>query len=181
MHRYREKPPFMEVSMLCPGISQNTKLHHLTLYKGQVWEEKPFLELCNNNVLNIAYGRTTNYDTDWYPIEQNGELNVPPVPSRWGFIRADSQIAWDSEILESFAELTDITNITFHYFDAYEDSIENVTYQIQVGGWVCFVNHNEKCVPPTKYWPWFIWTKEGFKIQIKIIRFKLIILIISIF
>ena len=105
MPRYRENSPFMKVSMLCPGISQNTKLHHLTLYKGQVWEEKPYPKLCNHNVLYIVYGRTANFDVYRNPIEQNGELHVPPVPSERGFIQDRTQIAWDSEILESFAQL----------------------------------------------------------------------------
>ena len=156
--------------MLCPGISQNTKLHHLTLYKGQVWEEKPYLELCNQNVLNILYSWSVNYDADWYPIEQNGELHVPPVPSEKGFIKAESQIAWDSELLQSFAQLTNITNITLHYFDPYEDELENVTYQLVVGSWMCYPYHNEKCLPPTNHYPWYIWTKEGFQIQIRIFR-----------
>ena len=178
MPRYRENPLITPFSMLCPGISQNTKHHQLTLYKGQVLEETPYTELCNHNVLNIGYDWTANHgwsrtpDLDDYPIEQNGELHVPPVPSKWGFIRADSQIAWDSEILESFAKLTNITNITFQYYDWYEDSLENVTWQVEVDSNVC-VNldgNHEKCLPPTKHWPWYIWTKEGFKIQIKIFR-----------
>ena len=109
------------------------------------------------------YDWTTNYDPELFPIEQNGKLYVPDVPSIEGFIKGGVMIAWDSEILQSFAELTDITNITFHSFD----SVEDVTYQIQVGKFICRVNHNEKCVPPTSHYPWYIWTKEGFKIQIK--------------
>ena len=119
---YRENPLIIKFSMLCPGISQNTKLHHLTLYKGQVWEETPYTELCNHNVLNIVYSWTANND---YPIEQNGELHVPPVPSKELFVKGDTMVAWDSEILESFAELTDITDITFHYNDNYEDSFND--------------------------------------------------------
>ena len=162
--RYSENPPFMEVSMLCPGISQNTKLHHLSLYKGQVWEEKPYPELCNHNVLNIVYSRTANYDPDNYPIEQNGELHVPPVPSKELFVKGNTAISWDSEILESFAELTDITDITFHYYDIYEEF--DFDYQILVGSFVCSVGHHQQCVPPKKYQPWYIWTKEGFKKEI---------------
>ena len=44
-------------------------------------------------------------------MEQNGELSVPPVPGKL-FREEWSQIAWDSEILQSFTELTNITNIT---------------------------------------------------------------------
>ena len=165
---YRENPLIIKFSMLCPGISQNTKLHHLTLYKGQVWEEKPYLELCNHNVLNIVYSHSANW-RGW-PLEQNGELYIPPVPSVRGFVRDDTKIAWDSEMLQSFAELTDTTSFTFHYFDNYEDSLENVTYQILVGSYKCYTYHQEKCLPPTRHYPWYIWTKECFKIQIRIFR-----------
>ena len=175
MPRYRENPLITPFSMLCPGISQNTKHHHLTLYKGQIWREESYLELCNHNVLNIVYGLPNDI------IEENGELYVPPVPGH-GFISDSTQIPWDSEILQSFAELTNITNITFHSFDTYEDSVEDVTYQILVGSWVCYdLYHTEQCVPPYRYFPWYIWTKEGLKIQIKNIRFFNIIFTFSIF
>ena len=168
---YRESPLIIKFSMLCPGISQNTKHHHLTLYKGQVWEEKPYPELCNHNVLDILYGWTANYNIYKWPIEQNGELYVPPVPGL-GFIIDRSQIPWDSEMLQSFAELTNITNMAFHSFDTYEDSREDVTYQIRVGSYKCSdLFHYEQCVPPKRYYPWYIWTKGGLKIQIKNIRF----------
>ena len=170
MPRYRENPLIVKFSMLCPGISQNTKHHQLTLYKGQVWREKSYLELCNHNVLNILYDWTANHDGDRWPIEQNGELYVPPVPG-FGFIDDYTLIPWDSEMLQSFAKLTHITNMTFHYYDTYEDSQEDVTYQIKVGTFVCSVYHYEQCVPPSRYLPWYIWTKEGLKIQIRNIRF----------
>ena len=167
--RDRENPFIIIFSMLCPGISQNTKLHHLTLYKGQVWGEKSYLELCNHNLLNIVFDPIYVRPEDI--MEKNGELYVPPVPGK-GFIREDSLIPWESEILQSFAELTNINNITFHSFDYYEDSLEDVTYQIQVGSFMCSDTHNyEQCVPPCRYDPWYIWTKEGLKIQIKNIRF----------
>ena len=153
--------------MLCPGISQKTKHHHLTLYKGQVWKEKPHIELCNHNVLNIAYDSYANWESyGRWPIEKNGELHVPPVPG-YGYTSGHTQIAYDSEILQSFAELTNITNITFHYFDSYEDSLDKFTYQIQVGNIMCDVEHNEQCVLPHTYFAWYIWTKEGLKIQLK--------------
>ena len=175
--RYRENPLIVKFSLLCPGISQNTKHHQLTLYKGQVWREKSYLDLCNHNVLNIIY----DWSASGWPIEQNGDLYVPPVPG-YGFIFDFSQIPWDSEMLQSFAELTNITNITFHYFYSYEDSLEDVIYQIKVGSYVCvYLNHYEQCVPPYRYYPWYIWTKEGLKIQIKKIRVFYIIFTFSIF
>ena len=173
MPRYRENTPFMEVRMLCPGISQNTKLHHLTVYKGQIWREKPYPELCNHNgPVIIRYTPTANRRD--YPLEQNGELYVPPVPSIL-FINNGDMVAWDSEILQSFAQLTDITNINFY---PWKKRVEN---QISVGSLECESRFSRQCAPPTRYYPWYFWTKAGFKIKVKKIRFKHIILIISIF
>ena len=171
MPRYREHPLIIPFSMLCPGISQNTKLHHLTLYKGQVWGEKSYLELCNHNVVNIVYSWSTNFESSKNPIEKNGTLYVPPVPGE-GFSEDRSQIPYDSEILLSFAELTNITTMTFHSYDWYEDSLEDVTYQIQVGNWMC-EGGMWMCVPPHSYFPWYIWTKEGLKYKkYKLFRIK---------
>ena len=158
--RYRENPLIIPFSMLCPGISQNTKLHHLTLYKGQVWGEKSYLKLCGNNVLNVVYSWSALID----------EQDVLPVPG-WVY---ETQIPWDLEILQSFAVLTNITQITFHSYDRYEDSLEDFTYQIVVGSYECKfgIGHYYQCVPPYRYYPWYIWTKEGFEIQQKLFRFK---------
>ena len=114
MPLYIENPLIIPFSMLCPGISQNTKHHHLTLYNGQVWEEKPYLELCNHNVLYILHDISANFNSVRWPIMQNDELHVPPVPGV-GFTleRTQGQIPWDSEILQSFAGLTNITNMKF--------------------------------------------------------------------
>ena len=171
MPRYRENPLIVKFSLLCPGISHNTKHHQLTLYKGQVWREKSYLELCNHNVLNIVYETDMPNDI----MEENGELYVPPVPGL-GFIIDRSQIPWDSEIIQSFAELTNITNMAFHSFDTYEDSREDVTYQIRVGSYKCSdLFHYEQCVPPKRYYPWYIWTKGGLKIRIKILDFLILL------
>ena len=159
--RHRENPNIIEFTMLCPGISQNTKHHQLTLYKGQVWREKSYLELCNHNVLNIVYSSGANLLTDRWPIEKNGKLYVPPVPG-WGFINDQSQIPWDSEILQSFTQLTDITNITFHSINSNEENIDGITLQLLVGNFMCLnPEHYMQCVPSVKYYPWYLWTKEG--------------------
>ena len=118
-------------SMLCPGISQNTKHHHLNLYKGQVWGEKSYAELCDNNVLNVLYSSRSMRSEDI--IEQNDELYVPPVPGI-GFINDDfTQIPWNSEILQSFAELTHITHISFLYFDPDVQSIASPQFSYEQG------------------------------------------------
>ena len=156
--------------MFCPGISQNSKLHHLTLYKGQVWTVKSYLELCNHNVLNVVYGPYANFKL---PVEKNGKLHVPPVPGL-GFIRDNTMIPWDSEILRSFAEITDIINITFLFLDEYGDSALGVTYQVAVGSFKC--QHKGKdnlCLPPNSHAPYYIWTKEGFQIKINQLNLQL--------
>ena len=132
--RYRENSLIIPFSMLCAGISQNTKHHHLTLYKGQVWREEPYHELCDNNILNVVYDRTNLLDGD---LEKNGKLYVPPVPGI-GFIKDDStQIPLDSEILQSFAQLTHTTNITILSFDPYLNYIDKFNYEIHIGTLKC--------------------------------------------
>ena len=145
--------------MLCPGISQNTKLHHLTLYKGQIWREKSYSSLCNHNVILYNY-----LDNDEYFIDNDGDLNVPPMPG-FGFTQDKSRIPWDSEILQSFAEMTNSTDIIVRSPDSYDKKP-----QIQVGSSLCIKyksKHFLQCVPASAYAPKYIWTKEGFKIQIK--------------
>ena len=100
-------------------------------------------------------------------MELNGELYIPPVPGR-RFINGDTMIPWDSEILQSFAELTNITLITFHDLDHIIP--KGITFQVKVGSYVCSDKQNHEhthehdCVHPINYYPWYIWTKAGFKI-----------------
>ena len=136
------------------------KHHHLTLYRGQVWKVKSYLELCNHNVLNIVFDPP---NMDYGDImEQNYELYVPSVPGRQFNEDYWTKIPWDSEILQSFTLLTDITNITFHSFNWHEDTLEDMTLQLLVGNYKCIKpNHDMQCVPPLSYFPRYIWTKEG--------------------
>ena len=162
---YRENRFITPFSMLCAGISQNTRLHHLTVAKGHV-RGKSYHKICDNNILNIVY--ETMYLDHSDIMEQNGKLYVPPTPGRI-FTNDRETLAWDSEILQSFTQLTHITNITFHSYDPYAESLDDVTWQVKVGSSVC-VNldgNHEQCVSPHIYYPWYIWTKEGGKIQIK--------------
>ena len=155
--KYRENSLVIPFNMLCPGISQNSKHHHLTLYNGQVWEEISYLELCNHNVLNIVYGSTANWEV--YPMEMNGELHVPTLPGI-GFIYDNSQVPCDSEMLQSFAKLTNTTNIILRSLEADDDGTSK--YNILVGKFACefyYVFNHDECLPPTNYEPWYIWTK----------------------
>ena len=102
-------------------------------------------------------------------MEKNGELSVPPVPGK-GFRDGLTQTAWDSEILQSFTELNNITSMTFH--DASKDDNyydfrrENITDPgIYVGRNLISFRNSKKfennMLPPHSYSPWYTWTKEG--------------------
>ena len=100
---------------------------------------------------------------------QNGELYQPPVPT-WGFIQDETQIPLDSEILQSFAELTKTTRITFYTLlieEGFEGSVSLIDssfqYQLVVGDNECDSFHPEQCAPPHNYVCQYIWTKEGLK------------------
>ena len=95
-------------------------------------------------------------------MEQNYELYVPSVPGRQFNEDYWTKIPWDSEILQSFTQLTDITNITFHSINSNEENIDGITLQLLVGNFMCLnPEHYMQCVPSVKYYPWYIWTKEG--------------------
>ena len=181
MSRYIKNPLITPFSLLCPEISRNSKNHHLSLYKGQVWREKSYPELCDNNILKIIYGRT-NMTED--KMEKNGELYVPPTPGI-GFINDDfTQIPWNSEILQSFAEMTRITHITFLFHDpinygelgsAYDDLLFGIRvgnvkchfgdeFAENCGGVWCVRPNQYKCVTLHSHSSLYIWTKEGLKI-----------------
>ena len=103
--------------MLCPGISQNTKHHHLTLYKGRVWGEKSYHELCDNNILSIKYAEENQYtqgksSPEEYIMPYLEEFIVPSVPGV-GFILDQTQITYTSEILQSFTKMNQITSIAY--------------------------------------------------------------------
>ena len=162
--------------MMCAGISQNTKHHQLTLYRGQVWREKSYTELCNHNLLDIVFdSRFTKYGDiieSW-----NRELYVPPVPGKaftdgrangLGFNDRYTQIPYESEILQSFVTLTASTYITLQKWEAEKNTKQGgVEYQIKVGNWRCTYRtfHKEQCASLKQYDVWYIWTKEGFKIK----------------
>ena len=156
--RFRKNPQIKPFSLLCPGLSQNSKNHHLTLYNGHVWEEKSYFELCNHNVLNIISIRNFEGDSNEFVNLDTGKLFVPPVPGL-GFIRQKTQIPWENEILQSFADLTNITYICFNCFFKQN--------HIYVNGRKCSnIDSNSfdyQCAPPNRYNPVYMWTKEAFK------------------
>ena len=165
-------------SMFCPGISQNKKQHHLTLYKGQVWRSKVYQDLCDDNILYIlglGLEWTNRYDPingDWIQTEYNGYLYVPPLPSIYGFNRDKTMIPWHGEILQSFFELTRITHLTFKSLALHPDKIYDKTIQIRIGNqfYPYTLYHYDLFLPPNAYYPQYIWTKEGFKIQMRVFR-----------
>ena len=176
----------------------NSKAYQLNLFKGQVWEEKSYAELCGNNILNVVYNQRAMLTEDImnknFQVSsfKNGKLNVPPTPGI-GFIRDDfTQIPWNSEILQSFSELTHSTDITVSYynydsngfFQAHAQLTEKIPYEIHVGSFSCkfgdrlgdvcgcdsqgcfpcFRPDKHQCVTPHSHKTMYIWTKERFKI-----------------
>ena len=136
--------------MLCPGISQNTKHHHLTLYKGQVWEGKPFLGLCNHNELNILIWEGANYYEE--PL-RNGTLYVPTDHGDYNGFKLDkTQISYDTEILQSFFELTNTTNYTIKPWGEGADGFmtDGKKTQLCVSYWFCYAEHRTLCPPASQ-------------------------------
>ena len=200
--------------MLCHGMSQNSKHHQLTLFKGEVSGDKSYPEVCGNNILNIVYHPDTieffynsDFSYDDNPdqkfigdyqfknsdfMEQNGKLFVPPVPGKaftdgrangLGFNDRYTQIPYESEILQSFARLTSSTYITLQRWQAEKNSQQMIEYQIKVGNWRCTYRtaHSEQCASLKRYNVWYIWTKEGFKIETYWIRKYNFLFILSLF
>ena len=173
MPRYRENNLMVPFSMFCPGISQNKKHHHLTLYQGQVWRSKVYQDLCDDNILYISgldRKWTSRFDPingDWIQTEYNGYLYVPPLPSIYRFKRDETMIPWHGEILQSFFELTRITHLAFQSLSLFKRNItidERKTYQMTIGNHIMpYTFHHELFMPPNTYKPEYIWTKEGFQ------------------
>ena len=114
-------------------------------------------------MIDIVYDESSFFLQSVELMQQNGKLFVPPLPGD-GFINDQTRIPYDSEILQSFSELTHITHITFH--PTMSHVLDYVTYQIDVSPLTCENdNHHVQCVVPYRYIPWYIWTKEGFKIK----------------
>ena len=177
--RYRENPLIIPFSMLCPGISQNTKHHHLTVYKGQVWGEKSFLDLCDNNVLYIVYDTIQHRGYDMVKLS-NDELYIPPSPGQ-GFYEGSTSIPHNGEIFQSFLALC---QISLYKFEHWEDGGPGKGHflekdpdlqQLLVGPFQCndFVmnkriksdfGHSINCLPPHSHTTFYLFTKEDFKI-----------------
>ena len=51
--------------------------------------------------------------------------------------------------------------------ESHKTAVKNFRYELVVSSIQCFISpfsdHRYQCVPPTKYFSWYIWTKEGFK------------------
>ena len=163
--RYRDNPLGIPFSMFCAGISQNSQLHHLTLYKGQVVTENSYPELCDDNFINIAYDTWYDQNDDMVPLD-DGTLYIPPSPGE-GFKKDKTNIAHNGEIFQSFLDLCRITQYTFKHNP---NSFLNGESQLLVGPFQCndFQEHHGhfiKCLPPHSHAAWYLFTKEGFKIN----------------
>ena len=80
-------------------------------------------------MLNVAYDPINNLFYEDL-VDQNGELYVPPLPG-YGFVEdlTLTQVPYDSEILQSFAELTHIKHIKFNSFDFDKELYESGKYE----------------------------------------------------
>ena len=159
-------------SLFCAGISRNSQHHHLTLSKGQVVTEKSYPELCDDNFINIAYDTWFDQDYDMVPMDNDlvnppSEMGIHPSPGR-GFLEDRTNIAHNGEIFQSFVDLCRIGQFTFKHGPGTTFLIG--ASQLLVGPFQCndfqeHYGHFIKCLPPHSHAAWYLFTKEGFKIN----------------
>ena len=169
--RYRENPLIIPFRMFCAGVSQIAKHHHLTLYKGQVWRTKSYFDLCNNNILHIAFD--TFYDKNADMVElNNGQLYVPQSPW-WGFLEGRTSIPHNGEIFRSLLDFCHITHFTFKYVPMKANPNFYEDFDLLIGPLQCndfvmnqrsdsHLGHSINCLPPHSYNAWYLFTKGAF-------------------
>ena len=150
------------------------KHHHLTLYKGQVWGSETYHDLCQNNILYVTSHEVVEglglRGQSNEKIEQNNQLYVSHVPG-WGFSHDASMTVMHSEILQSFAELTNSADnmyLTDHYTNNHKVSIYVGQFKFMFNGQLQMLDqlyHEMQSLPPNLYFREYIWTKEGFKLN----------------
>ena len=158
MPRYQGNPLITEFSMLCPGISQNSKHHHLTSYKGHVWRENSYLEICNHNILNITHDVSSNFQSSYM---NNGQLILPPSHIWYWYGHFEDRFlngVYDMEILDSFSQVTHSTFIIWQTVSSLDlDGLDwnelpnSEIYHLAIGGLVCVSRIANQCVPPHSY------------------------------
>ena len=99
-------------------------------------------------------------------IQPDWTLDIPPSPGI-GFINDRTSIAHNGEIFQSFLDLCRITQYTFKHNPL---SFKNGEAQLLVGPFQCndFQEHHGhfiKCLPPHSHAAWYLFTKEGFKLN----------------
>ena len=137
-----------------------------TIFRDKKGEIRPPLSTLKE-FHSIQYDRFFDGVIIKYPLEKSNELHVPPLPGHW-FIVDHTQIPWESEILQSFAELTKITFIMITTMDDFGRRTHEESWQVLVGSYQ-YNSHegsHEQGLSPTRYYPWYIWTKAGFKIYL---------------
>ena len=102
-----EPTTLINFNMVCYGISQNTQKHQLQSYRDAIIG-KPYYELCDNLASKLIYEPYGLYRFDQM-VFKNGKMHVPysPVPR---YLKL-TQISLDSEIVQSFMELSNITHM----------------------------------------------------------------------
>ena len=151
----------IDFTMLCPGMSQITKNHKLQSYR-DVIIGKPYYEICNHNALKIIYNPWAIYTADkleW----KNDKMDEPNTP--YPDLLERSQISFDSEILQTFVEASNISHVDIEQYDYYDsEKLEQADFHLQIGAYACMEERDRsECLMPLAIYAWTIFTKEGFK------------------
>ena len=86
--------------MFCPGISSDSDQLQLNIYKGQFYKAE-YTELCSKNIIHVAFNVYAVLGGEPM-MDENGKLFVKDSPYYKNL--ADTQIPWDSEVVESFTK-----------------------------------------------------------------------------
>ena len=124
---------------------------------------KPYYEICNHNALKIIYEPWAVYTSEkleW----KNGKMDVPYAPNTNTLDR--TMISFDSEILQTFVEASNISHVDIEQYSFYDDSgkLEQADFHLQIGSYACSkIGDRSECLMPQGDYTWTIFTKEGFK------------------
>ena len=103
----REPTPLIAFSMVCHGLSQNTKNHQLNSYRNVILG-KPYSEVCDNIVVKMIYEPYALLRLDRLKFK-NGRMDVPETPvSKYLSL---NQISLNSEVVQTFLEHNHISHV----------------------------------------------------------------------
>ena len=94
------------------------------------------------------------------------KLNIPTDIDK-GFKDRATNVPWDSTIIQTFAEMTNTTDLTVDYWSHLRGPVDQEEFQVVVGVYKCMTyarNWLLDCLPFLSYRPKYIWTKESLQI-----------------